>query len=226
MNYLFKYVFFLLKNLTLLFYYFFLSWIPVNYIFGGFLSSKLTLLQGSYMAIWKTSSLGKIFSLYKLFFSGGSIFSILYKLPSITSIVVYLFLQQKTRKSYFLYALFMAILLLLFVGVFKQTIWYTVPWIMCIIYALTKMYTGNPNSFDVILLTTWAGQAAGTVSYALLKGFLTTELYIATIPVVFFERFLFIFTHYLTLYLITFTNKLYNQIQDYIVIKRETESIQ
>jgi len=61
----------------------------------------------------------------------------------------------------------------------------------------------------------------GTVSYGLLKGFLTTELYVATIPIVFLERSIFICTHYITLYLITSTNNLYNKIQEYAIIKKK-----
>lgn len=221
MTNLLKYVFLLLKNITLLSYCICLSWIPISYIFGSLLCSKLTLLQGSYMAIWTTSFIGKIFSVYTLLLSGKTLSSVLYKLPSISSIIMYFLLQQNKRIFYFLYALFMTTLLVLFVGIFKQTIWYTTAWIFCIIYALAKTYTCDANSFDIIFFATWAGQAMGSVSYGLLKGFLTSDLYIATIPIVFLERSLFIFTHYLTLHIITFTNKLYNRIQENLIEKTQ-----
>ena len=138
-----------------------------------------------------------------LFISKLSFTNYLYKIPGLSNISVYLFLQNTKYINIkkIITGILFFIMIFLFTIVFKNTIIYTIPWILCILYIVITIKKKYSN-FDIIFISTWLAQAIGSVLYGLLNGFLSYKSYVCLLPISILERSLFIAISTILLYTI------------------------
>ncbi len=159
--------------------------------------SQFTFFEALLPGIFTTSAIGKIFVLYRLFSK-----NILYKLPSISSLCSFSLLKTYNNKitKIILLIIFFANTFL-FSFFFQNTIIYTIPWLICILY-IAISFKKKYNQFESLLLSHWIAQSTGSVCYGILNGFLSKATYLNLLPISILERILFASLGAIFIYLI------------------------
>ncbi len=166
-----------------------LSTIKINLIIGTF-SSYLTFFNGLIPIIFNSSLVGKFLILSKLSYT-----NFLYKLPGISNIIFYSALKNNKYiniiKTIIIVLFFSATYI--FIILEKNTIYYSLPWIFCILYIIIR-FKKKLLPIEIIFLSTWIAHAVGTITYGYLNGFLTYKSYLYLLPISIMERITFIFS--------------------------------
>lgn len=209
----------LLKSIIFLFLFKILSLIKINFISGSF-SSSLTLYHTCIPIIFNISIIGKLYIIWQIISK-----NFLYKTPGLIHILFYNILKHDKyiyKIKIFTISIFL-ILFTIFTIILKNTIIYTIPWLICILYIIitfNKKYT----NFDIIFLSTWISQSCGTVIYGYLNGFLSKNQYIKLIPIVIAERFLFIIFSLIFIYIINYIKLIFKKILKNFLQKRNIKN--
>jgi hypothetical protein len=183
-------------NFINLVFIFFLSRLPINYIWGS-LGNCITFLQGYFPIMFSFFPISSFsYFLYSIYYS-----SFIFKLPSLAGGLFFTFLIQKRYNVRQKYKIILSIIFaLLFISIFTyltsyKSSLYTITWLIIPFGVILH------NNFSLIFSTMWFIHAWGTITYVIMGKTLTTEQYISLLPVSLIERFMLAIIGYSFYYL-------------------------
>jgi hypothetical protein len=210
--------FYIIKSIILFFSFELVEILKISYIVGSF-KSNFSFLTAVTPIIFNSSLIGKFFLFSKFYNS-----NLILKIPSIINIISFKFLNiYKTYTKIILLLLFI-ISSIVFIYIFKRTIIYTTPWIICSFYIIIT-FKKKYNIIEIATISTWTSQCLGTIIYGYYQGYLTNECYTILLPKTIIERSLFVLIlilyYYFTININLLLNKLFNKYKKNSIQKYE-----